>query len=70
MEIEQTAKEQEYERQFLDFLDSRPAENNKTFTLNLDDIRRKSKPTSNDIVKNPSKYYRLIKAYLEKHQQN
>lgn len=62
MNIEQ---QQEGERQFQDFLSRQPITHPKSFVIEINAFRQQYPESAQDLIKNPSKYYRLTKAYLE-----
>ena len=66
MDIEQSSVQQENERLFSDFLGRQPITDNQTFTFDIDAYRSQNQTAAQDIIKNPTKYYRLTKNFLEK----
>lgn len=66
MSIEQ----QESERQFQDFLSRQPITNPKSFVIEINSFRQQYPDSAQDLIKNPAKYYRLTKAYLENRMMN
>ena len=66
MDIEQPSIEQENERIFVDYLSRQPITDSHAFTIDLDHFRSQNPTATQDVIRNPSKYYRLVRNYLEK----
>ena len=66
MDIEQQNSNEEHERVFNEFVTRQPIKDPSCFTLDLDTFRSAHSSTTQDVIKNPTKYYRLIRNFLEK----
>ncbi len=54
------------ERYFNDFIGRIPSTDPHTLKINLDELRQQYPQTAQDLIKNPNKYYRFSKNYLER----
>lgn len=62
----QAQQVQENDLQFADYLSRLTINDPKAFVLELDQLRSQNPQLAQDVIKNPSKYYRAIKNHLEK----
>lgn len=56
----------EGDRFFVDYLSRQTITDSKSFTLDIDNLRSMNSSLAQDVIKDPSKYYKTIKKHLEK----
>ncbi len=66
MDIEQPNAQQENERIFSDFITRQDIKNNLDFNFDLDQFRLQHPTVTQDVISNPTRYYKIIRSYLEK----
>lgn len=66
MDIEQPNLEQENERLFSEYLSRQTIKDPQTFIFDLDTFRMQHPTTTQDVIRNPTKYYKIIRSFLEK----
>ena len=67
MDIEQPNLHQENETLVNEFLTRQNIKDPTTFAFDLDAFRMQHPAATQDIIRNPTKYYRIIRNFLEKH---
>lgn len=66
MDIEQPNAQQENERIFSDFIARQDVKDNHVFNFDLDHFRMQHPHVTQDVIRNPTKYYKTIRTLLEK----
>lgn len=66
MDIESSGLDQQHEKQFMDYLNKETISDPHKYTMNLDYLRNEYPKTAQDVIKNPLKYYRMIKMFFDK----
>ena len=66
MDIEEPNMQYENERLFSDYLTRQPIKDPHSFTFDLDAFRNQHPTVTQDIIQNPTKYYRMVRQFLEK----
>lgn len=66
MDIEQKNIDEEKARIFNDYLSREDLKDPYNFTFDLDSFRMQHPDITQDIIHNPTKYYALIRSYLQK----
>lgn len=66
MDIEEPNMQYENEQQFSDYLSRQVIKDPHSFTFDLDIFRNTHPTVTQDIIRNPTKYYKLIRTFLEK----
>lgn len=64
MDIEQPNRQEENERIFSDFLTRQDIKDNLNFTFDLDQFRLQHPTTTQDVISNPTRYYKIIRSFL------
>lgn len=66
MDVEAHTETDVNERTFSDYLGRQDFQDNFNFTFNLDQFRMQHPLITQDIIRNPSKYFKIIRTRLEK----